>query len=79
MSCAGARPWAKAIRGAVSSGQMPPSFTVRPEVFRGDQSWEEMGAGFVDFVIPAAAIPNKLLMPPAGAEGETDRLGFRRQ
>jgi len=35
----------------------------KAEVFWGDQSWEEMLAGFLDFVIPAGDSPEKLLPP----------------
>ena len=35
----------------------------KAEVFWGDQSWEEMLAGFVDFAIPVGDDPGKLLPP----------------
>ncbi len=39
----------------------------KAEVFWGDQSWEEMLAGFVDFAIPVGDDPGKL-MPPKKAK-----------
>lgn len=40
------------------------------EVFWGDQSWEEMLAGFLDFVIPAPSDPGRITgPPPAGQSG----------
>lgn len=41
------------------------------EVLWGDQSWEEMLAGFVDFAMPVTEDPNKL-MPPKKAKAKTD-------
>jgi hypothetical protein len=40
------------------------------EVFWGDQSWEEMLAGFVDFVIPVGDNPEKLLPPKKAKSGD---------
>ncbi len=39
------------------------------EVFWGDQSWEEMAAGFMDFVVDAAADPRQLFVPKKPATG----------
>jgi hypothetical protein len=51
-----------------NSPNNPSNPDAKAEVFWGDQSWEEMVAGFVDFVIPVDANPNKLLMPPPKAK-----------
>lgn len=42
----------------------------KAEVFWGDQSWEEMVAGFVDFVIPVGDDPLKLLPPKKAKAGD---------
>ena len=43
------------------------------EVFWGDQSWEEMLAGFVDFAIPVNADPNDLAVPKKDPAKEKDK------
>jgi hypothetical protein len=42
----------------------------KAEVFWGDQSWEEMLAGFVDFVIPVGDNPEKLMPPKKAKSGD---------
>ena len=37
------------------------------EIFWGEQSWEEMITGFMDFAIPVSVDPSKVLPPPARA------------
>jgi hypothetical protein len=43
------------------------------EVFWGDQTWDEMLAGFVDFAIPANADPNELAEPKKDQSEDKDK------
>ncbi len=47
----------------------------KSEVYWGDQSWEEMLAGFVDFAIPLNMDPNDLAGPKKDKEKEQKASG----